>query len=108
MSKIYRHPTQPTVDLPALDLLTFLFGKYRKLNTLFPSEKKEKQLLTLTTQQPQIPPTPSHKKKPSCTSTQPTHPTPSPNPKPETSPSASPMDFATPSVSAQMGRIKTS
>ena len=26
MSKIYRHPTQPTVDLPAFDLLTFLFG----------------------------------------------------------------------------------
>lgn len=26
MSQIYRHPTQPTVDVPALDLLTLLFG----------------------------------------------------------------------------------
>lgn len=27
MARIYRHPTQPTVDLPNLDLLTLLFGK---------------------------------------------------------------------------------
>ncbi|KAM0721643.1 hypothetical protein Q7P37_002568 [Cladosporium fusiforme] len=31
MSQIYRHPTQPTVDLPNLDLLTFLFDSPHSL-----------------------------------------------------------------------------
>ena len=104
MSKIYRHPTQPTVDLPALDLLTFLFGTY-EINSKHSSSHLE---TVPNSQNSQTRPTPSPKKTPSSTSTRRTPTTPSPNPRPETFPSALPMASATRSALAPKARTKTS